>query len=65
MRGADGSTPASIRHDTVGWQTALLVSGHTYRAEPRSVAVLYANLECGCQRTAASSQSCWLPTKLF
>jgi isoamylase len=31
-------------HDIVEWQTAPVVSSFTYRAEPRSVAALYANL---------------------
>ena len=31
-------------HDIVPWQTAAPVSGHTYRAEARSVVVLFAGL---------------------
>jgi len=32
-------------HDIVEWERAPLVTGHTYRAEPRSVVVLFASLE--------------------
>ncbi len=32
-------------HDIVEWERAPLVAGHTYRAEPRSVVILFAGLE--------------------
>jgi glycogen operon protein len=32
-------------HDIVAWERAPLVAGHTYRAEPRSVVILFAGLE--------------------
>jgi glycogen operon protein len=32
-------------HDIVDWERALSVPGHSYRAEPRSVVVLFAGLE--------------------
>ena len=42
-RGGDGSTRRSIRpHDIVPWQEAPAVPGLTYRAEARSVVMLYA-----------------------
>jgi isoamylase len=34
-------------HDIVEWERAPLVTGHTYRAAPRSVVVLFAGLEGG------------------
>ena len=34
-------------HDIVPWQTAPSVPGHTYRAEARSVVVLFAGLGSG------------------
>ena len=36
-------------HDIVDWEQAPLVPGHTYRAEPHSVVVLFAGLESGRQ----------------
>jgi isoamylase len=32
-------------HDIIEWERAPLVAGHTYRAEPRSVVILFAGLE--------------------
>jgi glycogen operon protein len=34
-------------HDIVGWETAPTVPGHTYRAGPRSMVVLFARLADG------------------
>ena len=47
-RGAAGSTPAlDSPLDIVPWRTAPSISGSTYRAEPRSVVVLFADLAGG------------------
>src|SRR5262249_50017360 len=37
-------TGGDSHHDVVEWQAAPLVPGNTYRAEPRSVVVVYASL---------------------
>ena len=36
-------------HDIVDWEGAPSVPGHSYRAEPRSVVVLFAGLDAECQ----------------
>jgi len=49
-RGPDDSwrrwidTSLDSPHDIVDWQCATMVPGHIYRAEPRSVVVLFADI---------------------
>jgi hypothetical protein len=42
--GASAPLGASVSHDIVRWQAAPSVPGHLYRAEARSVIVLFASL---------------------
>ena len=44
-------TALDVPHDIVPWQTAVAVSGHTYRAEARSVVVLLASAGAGASPT--------------